>query len=74
MFVSSDFLGYLNRKKTTERDERNPLVTAALKTSAGGKEKAPPVEQRTEGQRKREGDQGEVEYLNERPSTLNVIL
>ncbi|MDR2352000.1 MAG: hypothetical protein LBF22_02355 [Deltaproteobacteria bacterium] len=71
MFVSSDFLSYLNRKKDIEKKSR-PLVTAANKTAPGAKEKAPPVEQKTERDHQRKD--GEVDYLNERSSTLNVIL
>jgi hypothetical protein len=71
MFVSSDFLSYLNRKKDIEKNSR-PLVTPASKISPGAKEKAPHVDQKTD--RHAHGKDDEVDYLNERPSTLNVIL
>ncbi|MDR2460738.1 MAG: hypothetical protein LBE38_08160 [Deltaproteobacteria bacterium] len=71
MLVSSDFLGYINRKKEKEKVS-SPLLAATLKTSAGGKEKAPPVDQKTETKEREKKE--EVEYLNERPSTLNVVL
>jgi hypothetical protein len=74
MLITSDFLGHLNRKKReTERDS-SPLVKAALKASPGGKEKSPPVDQKTGKPEAQGKDQGEVEYLNERRSTLNVVL
>jgi hypothetical protein len=72
MFVSSDFLGYLNRKKDIERNT-SPLVTAAQKASPGAKDKAPPVDQKGKRQNPHAKDE-EVDYLNEKPSTLNVIL
>jgi hypothetical protein len=72
MLVSSDFLGYLNRKKEAEKNSR-PLVQATLKSNPGGKEKSPPVEQAT-GNQNRTHLSEDVEYLNERPSTVNVVL
>jgi hypothetical protein len=73
MLVSSDFLGYLNRRKRETEKDSSPLVPAALKASPGGKEKAPPVDQKTDKPQER-GKEEEVEYLNERRSTLSVIL
>ncbi|MDR2405697.1 MAG: hypothetical protein LBE27_04940 [Deltaproteobacteria bacterium] len=72
MFVSSDFLGYLNRKKDIERNS-SPLVTAAQKASPGAKDKAPPVDQKSKRHHNPDKDE-EVDYLNEKRSTLNVIL
>jgi hypothetical protein len=72
MLVSSDFLGYLNRKKEIEKNSR-PLVQAALKSSPGGKEKSPPVEQALDNQSAAKIGE-EVEYLNEKTSTVNVVL
>ncbi|MDR1051503.1 MAG: hypothetical protein LBP95_10605 [Deltaproteobacteria bacterium] len=72
MLVSSDFLGYLNRKKETEKKSGH-LIEATLKPSPGGKEKSPPVDQVTQGGG-RGKHQEDVEYLNERPSTVNVVL
>ncbi|MDR1111324.1 MAG: hypothetical protein LBP92_11685 [Deltaproteobacteria bacterium] len=72
MLVSSDFLGYLSRKREQEKNS-SPLVQAALKSSPGGKDKSPPVDQVT-GNRDRAQLNGEVDYLNERPSTVNVVL
>ncbi|MDR0621779.1 MAG: hypothetical protein LBJ61_07875 [Deltaproteobacteria bacterium] len=72
MLVSSDFLGYLNRKKEAEKGNR-PLVEAALKSSPGGKEKSPPVERVAENRGEARGNE-EVEYLNEKTSTVNVVL
>ena len=72
MLVSSDFLGYLNSKKELEKNSR-PLVQAALKSSPGGKEKSPPVEQLT-GNRGEARKDGEVEYLNEKTSPVSVVL
>jgi hypothetical protein len=71
MLVSSDFLGYLNRKKDNDK-RSSPLVAAALKSSPGAKEKAPPVE-RTLSKIKRDKKE-EVEYLNAKPSNLNIVL
>jgi hypothetical protein len=72
MFVSSDFLGYLKNKSNLEKNSR-PLVTAPQKNLPGGNDKAPPVRQVTEKQEHR-APQEEVDYLNDRPSALNVIL
>ncbi|MDR2386659.1 MAG: hypothetical protein LBE80_03620 [Deltaproteobacteria bacterium] len=72
MLVSSDFLGYLARKKETEK-KSGPLVQAALKSSPGGKEKSPPVAIESNEQNKAQLNQ-EVEYLNEKTSTVNVVL
>ena len=72
MLISSDFLGYVIRKKENEK-RGSPLVAASLKSSPGGKEKAPPLDQRTERE-KEEKKEGAVDYLNDRPSALNVIL
>ena len=71
MLVSSDFLGYLRRK----RDEKTsaPLVSAALKSSPGGKEKSQPLEPAGSKPSERRGAE-EVDYLNERPSTVSVVL
>jgi hypothetical protein len=72
MLVSSDFLGYLNRKKELEKGG-DPLVRAALKSSPGGKEKAQPPE--PVGNRAASGRTAEeVEYLNQRSSTVSVVL
>ncbi|MDR3153517.1 MAG: hypothetical protein LBW85_04410 [Deltaproteobacteria bacterium] len=73
MLVSSDFLGYLNRVKREAEKNSSPLVSAALKSSPGGKEKAAPVDQKT-ARRERAPQEDDVEYLNERKSTLNVVL
>lgn len=72
MLVSSDFLGYLARKKEQDKTSR-PLVPAALKSSPGGKEKSPPLEPATSEASTRQAKE-EVEYLNERPSTVSVVL
>jgi hypothetical protein len=72
MLVSSDFLGYLARKKETEKKSA-PLVHAALKSSPGGKEKSPPVAIESANQGKAQLNE-EVEYLNEKTSTVNVVL
>ncbi|MDR2442314.1 MAG: hypothetical protein LBE31_02190 [Deltaproteobacteria bacterium] len=72
MLVSSDFLGYLNRKKELEKNN-DPMVRAAMKSSPGGKEKGPPIEpvgREADNTRTNE----EVEYLNEKSSTVNVVL
>jgi hypothetical protein len=74
MLVSSDFLGYLKRRKREEERGSSHLVSAALKSSPGGKEKAPPVDQDLETRSRDKGKEGEVEFLNERRSTLNVVL
>ncbi|MDR1042169.1 MAG: hypothetical protein LBR80_18775 [Deltaproteobacteria bacterium] len=74
MLVSSDFLGYINRRKREAERGSGPLVSAALKASPGGKEKSPPVEQNIESQRRKGRVESEVEFLNERRSTLNVVL
>ncbi|MDR2457371.1 MAG: hypothetical protein LBD41_02695 [Clostridiales Family XIII bacterium] len=71
MLVSSDFLSYLKRKNENTKTS-SPLVTAALKASPGGKEKAPPVEQLLEKQKRTKEEV--VDYLNDKPSTLNVVL
>jgi hypothetical protein len=72
MLISSDFLSYMIRKKENEK-RSSPLVTASLKSSPGGKEKSPPVEQRTDREKEEKMDDS-VDYLNEKSSTLNVIL
>ena len=72
MLVSSDFLGYLNRKKELEKNNR-PLVSATMKSSPGGKEKSPPLEPVSSEAAARQAKE-EVDYLNERPSTVNVVL
>ncbi|MDR2198813.1 MAG: hypothetical protein LBR53_05055 [Deltaproteobacteria bacterium] len=73
MFVSSDFLGYLNRKKDIEKKgSPNHLVPATLKSSPGTKEKAPQMEYQTD--RHKRARAKEIDYLNERSSNLNVIL
>ncbi|MDR1656809.1 MAG: hypothetical protein LBT47_04530 [Deltaproteobacteria bacterium] len=72
MLVSSDFLGYLNRKKDLEKNSE-PLVRATLKSTPGGKEKNAPLEpvgRNSNATRTPE----DVEYLNERSSTVNVVL
>jgi hypothetical protein len=74
MLVSSDFLGHLNRRKREEERSSGPMVSATLKSSPGGKEKAPPVDQNLDNRSHDMGNEGEVEFLNERRSTLNVIL
>jgi hypothetical protein len=72
VLVSSDFLGYLNRKKEIEKNSK-PLVGATLKSSPGGKEKNPPVEQVVSDHNNTHSKE-EVEYLNEKTSTVNVVL
>ncbi|MDR0356555.1 MAG: hypothetical protein LBJ64_12600 [Deltaproteobacteria bacterium] len=72
MLVSSDFLGYLNRKKEIEK-KSGSLIEATLKASPGGKEKSPPVDQTTKGTNRAKLSE-DVEYLNERSSTVNVVL
>jgi hypothetical protein len=72
MLVSSDFLGYLNRKKELEK-KSGPLIEATLKSSPGAKEKGTPVEQVTSSNR-RVKTKEDVDYLNERSSTVNVVL
>jgi hypothetical protein len=72
MLISSDFLTYVIRKKENEKKD-SPLVAASLKSSPGGKEKSAPVDQRTERE-KEEKKEESVDYLNEKSSTLNVIL
>jgi hypothetical protein len=72
MLVSSDFLGYLSRRKELEKNS-SPLVQAALKSSPGGKDKSPPIDQ-SAGNRERSKLNDDVDYLNERPSTVNVVL
>jgi hypothetical protein len=72
MLVTSDFLGYLNRKKETEK-KSGPLIEPALKSSPGGKEKSAPVDQATGGSPNQKRGE-EVDYLNERSSTVNVVL
>jgi hypothetical protein len=72
MLVSSDFLGYLSRKKELEKDSR-PLVSAALKSSPGGKDKSPPLEPVNSKAAGRKADE-EVDYLNAKSSTVSVVL
>ncbi|MDR2349338.1 MAG: hypothetical protein LBF41_01765 [Deltaproteobacteria bacterium] len=72
MLVSSDFLAYATRKKENDR-KGSPLVNAALKSSPGGKEKAPPVEPENAREKEKKKEEA-VDYLNDKPSTLNVIL
>jgi hypothetical protein len=70
MLVSSDFLGYLNRKKEVEK-KSTPLIQATLQAPAGDNEKNQPVDPvniRPKAQKHKE----DVEYLNERSSTVNV--
>ena len=73
MLVSSDVLGYLARKKELEKNSR-PLVSAALKSSPGGKEKSQPLEPEGPESSARRQAEKEVEYLNQRSSTVNVVL
>jgi hypothetical protein len=72
MLVSSDFLGHLTRKRELEKKDR-PLVSATLESPKGGNEKAQPLEPASS---KRGGGRAgdEVEYLNERSSTVSVVL
>ena len=72
MLVTSDFLGYLTRKREQERSSK-PLVSATLKYSPGGKEKSPPLEPVNAETSARQTDE-EVEYLNQRSSTVSVVL
>jgi len=72
MIVTSDFLGYINRKKENEK-KSSPMIAAALKTSPGGKEKDEPVEQITEKQGQVK-NQEEIEYLNNKTSIFDAIL
>ena len=72
MLVGSDFLGYLNRKKETEK-KSSPLISATLKAPPGGNEKNPPVDPISGRSERRKGDE-EVEYLNEKSSTVSVRL
>jgi hypothetical protein len=74
MLVSSDFLRYLKMKKREAEKKSGPLISAALKSSPGGKEQAPPVDQSLETRVREKSKDGEVEFLNERRSTLNVVL
>ncbi|MDR1546958.1 MAG: hypothetical protein LBU12_09705 [Deltaproteobacteria bacterium] len=71
MLVSSDFLGFLARKKNLEKQ---PLVSAALKASPGDREKSPPVDKVSGDQRGRRANDDEVDYLNEKTSMVNVVL
>jgi hypothetical protein len=72
MLVSSDFLGYLNRKKEVEK-KSGPLIQAAIKTTPGGDDKNPSVAPVSAPPEHQKGQQ-EVEYLNEKSSTVSVIL
>jgi hypothetical protein len=72
MLVTSDFLGYINRKKENEK-KNSPLVTAALKTAPGGKEKNEPVEQISEKQSQTKNKE-DIEYLNNKSSIFDVVL
>ena len=72
MLVHPEIHAWLNRQNRTEREESKsrPLVTRGGKISQGGPEKARKAVEYEEGKEAQEhGD--EVEYLNERKSSLN---
>ncbi len=73
MLVHPEIYAWLNRQNRTEREESKsrPLVTRGGKASQGGPEKARKTMEYEEDKEARErGD--EVEYLNDRKSSLNL--
>ncbi|MDR1395460.1 MAG: hypothetical protein LBK52_04730 [Deltaproteobacteria bacterium] len=72
MLITSDFLVYLNRKKTEPRTAR-PEIQASLASSPGGQRKKSQPPSGYEGLNS-SPDPEEVDYLNSRNSTLDVVL
>jgi hypothetical protein len=72
MFISSELMGYLNQKKI-ERTSTRASIEAPVAASPGGeRKKSPPVEG---GERRESNPEAtEVDYLNARSSTLDVVL
>ncbi|MDR0549740.1 MAG: hypothetical protein LBI10_10090 [Deltaproteobacteria bacterium] len=72
MLVPSDYIPYVNRKKY-ERGPFRALIEAPLAAApGGGRKKSDPIEPALP-KKERPVDQ-EVDYLNARPSTLDVVL
>ncbi|MDR1871439.1 MAG: hypothetical protein LBS60_05855 [Deltaproteobacteria bacterium] len=72
MFISSELMGYLKQKKI-ERPVTRSSIEAPVAASPGGeRKKSPPVD----GGERKEFNQAdeEVDYLNARSSTLDVVL
>ncbi|MDR1607604.1 MAG: hypothetical protein LBT38_04250 [Deltaproteobacteria bacterium] len=70
MLVTSDFLAFVNRKKV-ERPSRNP-VESAWESSPGDRQRP---DQPLESNPTPKSNRGkEVDYLNARQSTLDVVL
>jgi hypothetical protein len=78
MYVPGELIGYPRGKGSPVSrkglSKGSPLVSAAGETPAGAQDKAPPVDQRLQQGRKGGKAEGEVEYLNERPSTFQRVL
>ncbi|MDR1577204.1 MAG: hypothetical protein LBT86_03085 [Deltaproteobacteria bacterium] len=70
MFISSDFLAYVGRKKI-DRVNRAPVEATWESTPGDRQRPAPPIE-RDRSQKANQTE--EVEYLNARNSTLDVVL
>ncbi|MDR2142426.1 MAG: hypothetical protein LBR11_11700 [Deltaproteobacteria bacterium] len=73
MFVSSDFLAYVGRKKIERPVYARPPLEASLESSPGGQQKnTPPI--KPTPPRLATRSEEEVDYLNARDSTFEVIL
>ncbi|MDR3203878.1 MAG: hypothetical protein LBV23_03920 [Deltaproteobacteria bacterium] len=72
MLVLSEFLGLLNRMKEFEK-KNNPLVKATFESSPGDNDKTQPQAPAPK-ERLDRAQSGEVEYLNQKSSTVSVIL
>jgi hypothetical protein len=72
MLVTSDFMAYLVNKKNDQLASR-PQVQAALASAPGGQKKNSRP-QAVNGNRETNLEPEEVDYLNARTSTLDVVL